>query len=98
MAKKGQRFNKYSYELKKKLVEDSMKGLSSTELMEKYGILNVSQVETWLRIFRAEGLEGLKEKKRGRRPKTNEQTELEQLRMENEILKKIQDLLEQEKP
>lgn len=98
MAKKGQRQRKYSYELKVSVIKDSMRGMSSTELMEKYGIRNVTQIETWLRKYRAEGWEGLRQKKKGRKPKTNDQTELEQLRMENDILKKIRDLLEQEKP
>ena len=98
MAKKGQKQRKYSYELKVALIKDSMKGLSSSELMEKYGVLNDTQIETWMRKYRAEGLEGLRQKKKGRKPKTTNQTELEQLRMENEVLKKIRDLLEQEKP
>lgn len=98
MAIKGQKQRRYSYELKVAVIKGSMKGLSSSELMEKYGVLNDTQIETWLRKYRAEGWEGLRQKKKGRKPKTSETTELEQLRMENEILKKIRDLLEQEKP
>lgn len=98
MAKKGQKYIKYSYELKKAVIEDSMRGLNATELMEKYGVLNDTQIETWLRIFRNKGLEGIKTKIKGRPKKSSNQSELEQLRMENDILKKIQKLLEQEKP
>lgn len=98
MAKKGQKFNKYDFDLKEALIKDYLKGFNTHELKAKYEIINITQVKKWLRIYREEGIDGLKPKQRGRIPKTVEQTELEQLRMENEILKKIQDLLEQEKP
>ena len=98
MAKKGQKYKKYSYELKVKVVKESLDGASTRDLVKKYNIKNDTQIETWLRKYREEGFEGLKKKKQGRKPKTSEQSEIEQLRMENEILKKIRDLLEQEKP
>ena len=98
MSKKGQKYKKYSHELKVTVVQESLNGVSNKELVKKYNIKNDTQVETWLRKYREEGFEGLRKKKIGRKPKTSEQSEIEQLRMENEVLKKIQDLLEQEKP
>jgi transposase-like protein len=98
MAIKGQKFRKYSYETKLKVVEKYLSGVGSEELMEEYDIRNNSQIETWTFKYRREGKLGLKPKLRGRPKKSDEQTEIEQLRMENEVLKKIQDLLEQEKP
>ena len=98
MAIKGTKNNKYSYETKHSVVTRYLEGESRKDLMKEYGVRNDSQVEEWVRIYKREGNEGLKPKQRGRRKKTIEQTEIERLRMENEILKKIQDLLEQEKP
>jgi|LGOV01.1.fsa_nt_gb transposase-like protein len=98
MAKKGQRFKKYSFELKKQVIKEYLNGVSKRELLTKYEIKNDTQIESWVRIYKKEGNKGLKSKQKGRPIKCVTQTELEQLRMENEILKKIQDLLEQEKP
>jgi len=98
MAKKGQKFKKYSFELKKEVVEDYLKGMGKFELMKKYDVLSSTQISKWIRDYKAKGYEGLKSMKRGRPKKNKEQNEIEQLRMENEILKKIRDLLEQEKP
>ena len=98
MAKKGQKFKKYSFELKKEIIEDYLKGMGKFELMKKYDVLSSTQISKWIRDYKAKGNEGLKAKKKGRPNKSKEQSEIEQLRMENEILKKIQTLLEQEKP
>lgn len=98
MAKKGQKFKEYDYETKLAVATKYLEGYSSKELLDKYKIKNDSQIESWARTLRDDGPEGLRPKKRGRKAKTKEQTELNQLRMENEILKKIRDLLEQEKP
>lgn len=98
MSKKGQQYRKYSYVTKLQVVEKYLKGVGSQELMEEYEIRNDTQIEEWTRIYRNIGPHGLKPKLKGRPRKKSQQNELERLRMENEILKKIQDLLEQEKP
>jgi transposase len=98
MAKKGQKLKQYNYEFKKQVIKKYLEGYSKPQLLEMFEIPNDSQIEKWVRDYKENGMEGLRPKKRGRKPRDNNQTELEQLRMENEILKKIQDLLEQEKP
>lgn len=98
MAKKGQKYKKYAYETKLKAVEEYLEGTSSKEVLEKFSIRNLTQLETWVRKYRSDGKESLRAKAKGRPKKDKVQTEIEQLRMENEILKKIRDLLEQEKP
>lgn len=98
MAKKGQKFKKYTYETKVKAVEEYLNGTPVKEVMKGFDIRNLTQIETWIRKYRTEGKTSLKPKPKGRPKKAKTQTELEQLRMENEILKKIRDLLEQEKP
>ena len=94
MAKKGQRYKRYSYETKKQVVNEYLEGESRHTVMKKYEIKTDSQLDNWVTKYKENGEEGLKPQKRGRPKKTNIQTEIEQLRMENEILKKIRDLLE----
>jgi len=49
MAKKGQQFNKYSPELKEKVIKDYLeKGLSSVSLEKKYGVSH-NTIRTWVR-------------------------------------------------
>ena len=49
MAKKGQQFNKYSPELKEKIINDYFeKGLSSYVLERKYGV-PLNTIKTWIR-------------------------------------------------
>lgn len=98
MAKKGQKFKSYSYDFKKEVLQKYLEGFSKPQLMELFDIPNDSQIEKWVRDYREKGFKGLKPKKKGRPKKKHEQEEIEQLRMENEILKKIQDLLKHEKP
>ena len=38
MAKKGQKYKKYSYELKVKVVKESLDGASTRDLVKKYNI------------------------------------------------------------
>ena len=98
MAKKGQKYRKYTYESKVKAVEEYLNGTPIKEVIKMFDIRNLTQIETWIRKYKTEGKTSLKPKPKGRPKKEKTQTELEQLRMENEILKKIRDLLEQEKP
>lgn len=94
MANKGQKFNMYSYETKLHAVQTYLNGDTVQDVLEKYHIKNDSQLEEWVRRFKKDGKEGLKPKYRGRKPKGKIQAELETLRMENDILKKIKELLD----
>lgn len=96
MAKKGQRFKEYTYETKLQVVKEYLSGTSKKEVLERYNVKSISQVESWTRLFLESGESGLKPRKRGRTKRAKEQTEIERLRMENDILKKIQELLDQE--
>lgn len=45
--------NVYSKEVKWQVVKDKMSGqLTNQEIMEKYGIKNVSQIKTWMKWYR----------------------------------------------
>ena len=111
MAKKGQRFKKYSPEFKLSVILDMREHhLGYRETASKYRI--VRSVSTkWERKYLEEGYEGLMKdnrgrpsssgKKRGRPPKLDKTVEEDliaenqRLRMENEYLKKLQALVQE---
>jgi transposase len=79
-------------------------GMSQEEAAVKYGIKHSSTVSQWERQYLENGMEGLKPKKKGRRPKVRKpkapltpyeqlQAENEYLRAENEYLKKLNALV-----
>ena len=104
MAKKGERFKKYSAEYKINVILDMREnhlGLRETE--RKYGICH-SVILRWERIYLEEGAEGLMEERRGRKskgrpPKLDKKVEEDliaenqRLRMEIEYLKKLDALV-----
>jgi len=98
MAEKAKKYKSYDYETKLNVVKKYLEGFSSDELQDLYGIVSKTQIKTWTRKYKEGGVAALKLDNRGRPKKSKVENELEQLRMENEILKKIRDLLEQEKP
>ncbi|WP_391202224.1 IS3 family transposase [Psychrobacillus sp. L4] len=92
--------NVYSSEIKWAVVKDKMSGhLTTKEIMEKYGIKNKSQIETWMRWYRANEIHRFdqpigKQYSFGHGPefKSEEEkkdTQMNHLKMENEILKKV---------
>ena len=66
-------------------------GLTYRQIAETIGIRKADRIEKWVRQYRREGLEGLR-KPIGRPKKRHEdvQDEIERLRMENALLKKLQ--------
>ena len=65
-------------------------GMTRAEITEALSLRSTGRVKTWVRQYRREGIVAF-DKPIGRSPKReeNEQTELERLRMENALLKKI---------
>ena len=87
MAKKGQKFRKYSVEEKEKILKEYHDGYSSRYLGRKYGI-SYSTIDMWIhniRYFKVGGKKG--------RPKTKNPT-LEDYKERYEILKKYQAFLQ----
>lgn len=93
------RKNRYSAETKWAVVKDKLSGqYTNQQLMEKYGIKNVSQIKTWMKWYRDKQIHRFdqpigKQYSFGHGPeyaskeeKTNRQ--IEHLKVENEILKK----------
>ncbi len=75
-------------------------GLSNREITELLAIRDPKRVQTWLRIYRREGPEGLKKPRRGRPKKRKDSLEerIKQLEMENTLLKALAIELGEELP
>jgi transposase-like protein len=96
MAKKGQKFKTYSFELKKKAVEMRLQGIPKAKVAEELGIQDVGRLKVWMRKFREEGDFGLMER-RGRRQEYKDQDRLlRRLKLENDVLKKWLEILARE--
>jgi transposase-like protein len=90
MAKEGQVFKKYTQQERNKITLEYMNGETTTKILgEKYGI-PYKTINTWVRKYRTIGTTDIQRK--SGRPKSN-LNEIEQLRLENEILKKFQAFL-----
>ena len=93
MAKKGTKFKKYTEEFKYQILKEYQKGIGSIRLGQKYNI-PYQTIDTWVSKYKKDG--SFKRKKGSGRPKGSPKSELERLRLENEILKKFQAFLEAE--
>ena len=95
-GKKGMR--KYPVELKLEAVRLYYEeGKTRAEITELLGIGNPYAVKEWGKLYRQEGVDGLKKAKgRPRKQAESEQAELERLRMENALLKKFHTELRKE--
>ncbi len=92
--------NIYSSETKWAVVKDKMSGqLTNQEIMDKYGIKNVSQIKTWMKWYRENEVHRFnqpigKQYTFGHGPEYQSEEErknhqIAHLRQENEILKKF---------
>lgn len=81
----------YDFDTKIEIVLRHVKGESGRVLCEEYGLPSPSTVANWTSIYRRDGEDGLRPKRRGR-PSTDHgdspaKTEIETLRVENERLR-----------
>lgn len=95
--------NVYSSEVKWAVVKDKLSGeMTNKEIMEKHGIKNRSQIETWMRWYRANEIYRFdqpigKQYTYGLGPELaseddKRERQLSHLKMENEILKKYMEI------
>ena len=81
----------YGFETKLEIVRRHVKGESGRALCEEYGLPSPSTVANWTSIYRRDGEDGLRAKRRGRPPTDRgdspPKTEIETLRVENERLR-----------
>lgn len=91
----------YSFEVKKEVVDRFLAGETAMDLAAEFNLNSKVMVHNWARIWRREGDDGLRPKRKGRPPRTDSKplTEEEQLRRrvqfleaENAYLKKLRDL------
>lgn len=84
---------RFSQEFKITVVQRVLSGESKIELAREYGLSSGKIIEPWVRIYRSEGAEGLRSKRKGRPPvppgsaAADATSELGQLRAENERLR-----------
>jgi transposase-like protein len=91
MASKGQKFKKYSNNLKEEIINELLDGKSYTELSRKYDV-SAKTISTWQQKLRhPEKYPGYGRKKNGR-PKEKDLTK-EDYKERYEILKKYQAFL-----
>ncbi|RKJ50399.1 helix-turn-helix domain-containing protein [Butyricicoccus sp. 1XD8-22] len=96
MAKKGQKFQSYTFELKMEAMKMKEEGFTNTQITEKLNIRDKGRVKTWWRIYRKEG-EAAFIDNRGRRKEYKDQDRyVRKLEMENAILKKYLEILNKE--
>ena len=89
MAKKGQKFQKINEELILKIVKEKKDGKTYSYLAKKYNVSDGS-IATWVRKYNYKGY--ITREKRGVKKDSKNMT-IEELRIENEILKKFQAFL-----
>lgn len=82
----------YPFEVKLTVVERALAGETKLALAQEYGLSSPQLIAAWLRVYRAEGDDGLRPQPTGR-PKRDPdapvplESELERLRRENEYLR-----------
>ncbi len=87
-GKKG--MTHYSKAIKEQAVKMFLEeGLSYHEIAEKLDIRESARIEKWVQMYRREGAASFDKPKGRPRKETRPQTELERLRMENDLLKKF---------
>lgn len=59
MAKKGQTFNSYSLDIKKKAIEMRLQGMTKREVAAALEIADIGRLKVWMRKYREQGDSGL---------------------------------------
>lgn len=82
----------FSFEVKLEVVQRFLAGETKLGLAREFGLSSPKLIGAWVRIYRNEGEDGLRPKRRGRPPTPDDpgsggETELEVLRRENERLR-----------
>lgn len=88
MAKKGQKFETYSEELKKKAIEMRLMGMTKAKVAEELGIKDINRLKVWMRKYRQEGEFGLVDHRGRRKNYVDQDRYMRRLEMENAVLKK----------
>ncbi|MCP1359203.1 helix-turn-helix domain-containing protein [Aneurinibacillus migulanus] len=96
MAKKEQKFKIYSFELKKQAVEMRLQGKTKKQVAELLRIEDIGRLKVWMRTYREQGEFSLLEHRGRRRDYVDQERYARRLEMENAVLKKWLEILNQE--
>ncbi|AJS59280.1 helix-turn-helix domain-containing protein [Paenibacillus sp. IHBB 10380] len=64
MAKKGQTFNSYSLDIKKKAIELRLQGMTKKEVATALDIADIGRLKVWMRKYREQGDSGLVDRRK----------------------------------
>ncbi|ASA20728.1 helix-turn-helix domain-containing protein [Paenibacillus donghaensis] len=92
MSKKGQQYETYSEELKKKAIEMRLQGMTKAAVAEALGIKNIGRLKVWMRKYRQSGIFGFMDHRGRRQHYIDQERYIKRLEMENAVLKKWLDI------
>ena len=95
--------NRYSHTLKVAAVEKFLAGKAKADVLAECGITSRAVLKKWVSAYRADGVLGLADKPRGRKPRGKDpssqslEERIYHLGMENAVLKKFHALMDEQK-
>lgn len=96
MAKKGQKFQKYSLETKDEAIRLKEEGFSYQQVADKLNIVSSDTVTTWWRKYQRDGRAFHLDNRGRRKEYTDQERYIKKLELENAVLKKFQEILMKE--
>lgn len=96
MAKKGQRLQSYTLEIKAEAIQLKEAGFSAQQIANKLNIPSKNTVKTWWRKYQKEGQAFYLDNRGRRKEYTDQERYIRKLEMENAVLKKFQEILMKE--
>ena len=96
--------NRYSHTLKVAAVEKFLAGKVKADVLAEFGITSRAVLNNWVAAYRADGVLGLVDKPKGRKPRGKDpssqslEERIYHLEMENAVLKKFHALMDEHKP
>jgi transposase len=96
MAKKGQEFQSYSFELKKQAIEMRLQGMTISKVAEELSIADIGRLSVWMRKYRELGEFGLMDNRGRPKQYIDQERYVKRLEMENDVLKKWLEIMKKE--
>ncbi|MBD1383636.1 helix-turn-helix domain-containing protein [Metabacillus arenae] len=96
MAKKGQKLQNYSFEIKAEAIRLKESGFSAQQVADKLNIPSRDTVKTWWWKYQKEGQAFYLDNRGRRKEYTDQERYIRKLEMENAVLKKFQEILMKE--
>lgn len=87
-AYKGQKFQRYTFELKKKAIEMRLQGMTKRKVAEELGISDISRLKVWMSQYKQKGEFGLLDHRGRRHQYVDQDRYIKRLELENDVLKK----------